>query len=117
MKSTNTTNPILPASGVSRCRYESSVSLPNGNNELDTSNPAKAGRVPTDGRTRRIAQKLIKAKKNFIFSTLNTRTLCKGRNLDELITNFEKQVITALGIQEHRRVHEDKTISYQDYME
>ena len=35
--------------------------------------------------------------------------------MDELTINFKKQGISVLGIQEHRKVHEDEPISYQEY--
>ncbi len=116
MTSTNTTNPILPASEVSRCHAATNDTHPNGNDDVVVPNPVTTGRPPTDGGTQEAAKTLIKAKKNLIFSTFNARTLRKGQNLEELTTNFIKQGISVLGIQEHRRIHDDEPISYEEYM-
>ena len=113
--STNNTNPILPASGVSRCHTASSVTHPAGVDEVAASNPDSSGRAATNGETREAVKSFIKAKKNLIFSTFNARTLRKGHNLNELIVNFKKQGISVLGVQEHRRVHEEEPISYEEY--
>ena len=112
MKNTNITNLILPASGVSRCDAESSVTPHDGDDDLETLNPI--GRVSND-RARESAT-LLKAKKTVTLSTFNTRTLRKRRNLEEVTINFKKYGISVLGIQEHRRVHEDEPISYHMYM-
>ena len=71
-------------------------------------------RTAADGEARETV-KLLKAKKNLIISTYNARTLRKKQNMDELIINFKKQGISVLGIQEHRKVHEDEPISYQEH--
>ena len=82
---TNNTNPILPASGVSRCHTASSVTHPSGVDEVAAPNPDPSGRAASNGGTREAVKCLIKAKKNLIFSTFNARTLRKRHNLDELV--------------------------------
>ena len=86
----------------------------NRNDEADVLNSGQTERPSADGEARETVKSLLKAKKNLIFSTYNARTLRKGQNMDELLINFKKQGISVLGIQEHRRVHEDEPISYQE---
>ena len=114
MTSTETTNPILPAPGVSRCHTVSSTTHPKGNSEVDSLNSNNSERLSTDSEVQETVKSLLKAKKNLIFSTFNARTLRKEQNVEELIINFKKQRINIMGLQEHRRVHEDVPISYEE---
>ena len=69
MTSTETTNPILPAPGVSRCHTVSSTTHPKGNSEVDSLNSNNSERLSTDGEVQETVKSLLKAKKNLIFST------------------------------------------------
>ena len=94
----------------------SSESLPlTGIHDVVTLKPQ--GGVDTEERGRAREPRLLKCKKKIYISTLNTRTL-RSIHLQEEICGLAKlHNQDILGIQEHRIVHQDEEIRYQDLFE
>ena len=106
MMTTHTTaNPILPAAGVRRNLLAAGQGPgPSGLHDDGFLNPS--GRDQSDFRAKATAH-LLKCKKSIILSTFNAFTIRDESRSEEMAACSEMYGIDVLGIQEHRRVHED----------
>ena len=55
---------------------------------------------------------ILKCKKQIKISSFNARTLREEWRLEELVSCMEKNNISIIGIQEHRRVHDDEELKF-----
>ena len=72
--------------------------------EVDASNLSRSASADTEP----VPTVLIKPKKTTKISTFNVRTAKDDWRVHELIHHMDKQEISIIGIQEHRRVHEEE---------
>ncbi|KAJ8351146.1 hypothetical protein SKAU_G00226220 [Synaphobranchus kaupii] len=105
-------NPILPAAGVRRSlAADCGAGPPSGmrhgdrtpNPEEGTSSPE--GRVQSDHSTR--SKALLRCRRPFTMGTFNANTVREDARLAELAHCAEESGMEILGVQEHRRVHQD----------
>ena len=80
-----------------------------GTNDDASLNPK--GREATDGKNK--GKNLLSCKSYHQFATFNTRTLRTADKRPELANNFNKYRLSALGIVDHKIVHEDDPILVQ----
>ena len=73
------------------------------NHEEDASNLQRSASSDTES----VPTVLIKPKKTIKISTFNVRTAKDDWRVHELIHHMDKQGISIIGIQEHRRVHSE----------
>ncbi|XP_015753298.1 PREDICTED: uncharacterized protein LOC107333054 [Acropora digitifera] len=105
MDAPNNTRVKVPNNSATLANVESEDA-----NEALSPNPV-SGRDEADNHTNR-RSKLVSCKQTLRVATLNVRTLNGVQLQSELVTNFNKQRIDLIGIQEHRIVH-DQPIQYQ----
>ena len=105
MDAPNNTRVKVPNNSATSANVESEDA-----NEALSPNPV-SGRDEADNHTN-IRSKLVSCKQTLRVATLNVRTLNGVQRQSELVTNFNKQRIDLIGIQEHRIVH-DQPIQYQ----
>ncbi|ELU05841.1 hypothetical protein CAPTEDRAFT_116010, partial [Capitella teleta] len=104
------TNPILPVAGVHRNHAED-MSAGRTTSELrqhEDGSPNPLGRVSSDDGTHPKA--LLRCKKPFLMATFNANTVREEGRLRELAHCFSSNGISIMGIQEHRRVHDDPLV-------
>ena len=106
MDNTTTTNPILPAAGVSRNLaegiHEDSTFETNDGPLLNQ--PWRSG--PDDPRRPKAAKEaILRCGRKVLLSTMNVQTLRGHGRAEELANCMKKQGIAVCGIQEHRQVH------------
>ncbi|XP_067045767.1 uncharacterized protein [Acropora muricata] len=105
MDAPNNTRVKVPNNSATSANVESEDA-----NEALSPNPV-SGRDEADDHTNG-RSKLVSCKQTLRVATLNVRTLNGVQRQSELVTNFNKQRIDLIGIQEHRIVH-DQPIQYQ----
>jgi hypothetical protein len=101
----NELEPPLKVGSGNHVVESSTLQQPVVNNDGETLNPdgrvvPEARRVPT----------LIKPKKITKISTFNIRTAKDDWRIHELVSHMEKQNISIVGLQEHRRVHTEELL-------
>ena len=105
MDAPNNTRVKVPNNSATSASVESEDA-----NEVLSANPV-SGRDEAGDHTNR-GSKLVSCKQTLRVATLNVRTLNGVQRQSELVTNFNKQRIDLICIQEHRIVH-DQPIQYQ----
>jgi hypothetical protein len=106
MNSTDETNPILPAPGVSRnSAINSEASRPMERLNDDVAPNRSQRRAASENSERLTA--LLRCKKTLSIGTYNANTLREENRALELAQCSQRQGIGILGIQEHRLIHND----------
>ena len=83
----------------------------------DVGAPKPHGRVATDSGGGNRETNFLRCKKNVNIATLNTRTLRSINKQMEICVLAQKYNIDVLGIQEHRIVHTDEQLRYENLIE